>query len=129
MKWRIYYDNGAVFSDEEGSAFDAPRIGVQVIVHQEPGGGYSLMSQSDFYYYEPERSDWSGWNYCDQYTLVLHLQRAKQPLILFGSMIKTSQFTEIEKRALSELPGPKKAWRRGQDKQTTGHDSPEPVMP
>jgi hypothetical protein len=30
MLWRIYYDDGATFSDEDGSAFDAPRTGGSV---------------------------------------------------------------------------------------------------
>lgn len=127
MFWRIYYEDGSTFSSEQGSPFDAPRTGVQVIVHED-GDGLSLMSQSDFYYWEPERSDW-GWSYCDQYTLVLHLQRAKRPLILFGSMVTLGQFTEIEKRALSDVGALKVVWRRGVDKANLGATSPDGVLP
>ena len=123
MFWRIYYDDGSTFSDAYGTPWDAPRTGVQVIVHRD-GDGYSLMSQSDFYYWEPERSDW-GWSYCDQYTLVLHLQRAVRPLILFGAMVTLKQFTEFEKRALADVGLEKRVWRRGTDKANLGMTHPE----
>lgn len=126
MYWKIYYEDGSTFSSEDGDVFDAPRTGVEIIVHED-SGGFSLMSQSSYYYWEPDRSDW-GFNYCDQFTLVLHLQRAKRPLIFFGAMITTSQFSEIERRALAELPGKKVAWRRNQDKQSTGQTSGKGVF-
>lgn len=31
-KWRIYYDNGLTFSDEDGTLKEAPAFGVQAIV-------------------------------------------------------------------------------------------------
>lgn len=123
MWWQIYYADGSTFSSEQGSPFDAPRTGVEVIVHEEIGGGFSLLSGADFYYWEPEASNW-GWMYADQFSLVLHLQRAKAPLVLFGEMIRHEQFTEMEKRALADVGKLKKAWRRKQDKQTLGNKVP-----
>lgn len=32
MKWRIYYDDGRTFSNEDGELKDAPSFGVQAIV-------------------------------------------------------------------------------------------------
>lgn len=126
--WRIYYEDGSTFSSDDGSPWDAPRTGVEVIVHPE-GNGLSLMSQSDYYYYEPDRaSQWGGWGYCDQFGLILHLQRAKQPLILFGAMVSDSQFSEIEKKALADIGLSKQTWRRGQDKQVMGQTSREALL-
>lgn len=116
--WRIYYEDGTTFSSEEGQAFDAPRTGVQVIAYQDDNG-WSLLSQADYYYYEPERTDW-GWWHCGPVGMTLHLQRAKRPLILFGSMVPTDCFTDIEKRALADVGNLKRKWRRGMDKQACG---------
>lgn len=77
-------------------------------------GGVSLLSQADYYYYEPECTDW-GWWHCSMVGMVLHLQRAKRPLILFGEMTLTDNFTEIEKIALKEAGERKRRWRRRMD--------------
>ena len=118
MAWRIYYEDGTTYASEDGSAFDAPRTGVQVIAYTDVGG-WSLLSQADFYYYEPECTDW-GWWHCGPVGMTLHLQRAKRPLILFGSMVPTDSFTEIEKKALDDIGMLKRKWRRGMDKQDSG---------
>jgi hypothetical protein len=52
--------------------------------------------------------------------MMLHLQRAARPLILFGSMVRTSQYNEIEKAALADMGSLKKSWRRGMDQQDSG---------
>ena len=126
--WRIYYEDNSVFSSDDGTPWEAPRTGVEVIVHSE-GNGLSMMSQSDYYYFEPERApQWGGWGYCDQYGLILHMQRAKQPLILFGAMIPDAGFSQIEKRALAYISEAKQAWRRGQDKQNMGQTGTELLL-
>lgn len=119
--WRIYYANGKTFSSEDGSPFSAPRTGVQVISYLNPNTGkIDRLSQADYYYYEPECTDW-GWWHCSPQGMVLHLIRAKTPLILFGEMVKTEQFNAIEKQALADIPeGMKGVWRRGMDKQDSG---------
>lgn len=111
MWWKIYYDDNTTFSSEDGSPFDAPRTGVQVIAYEDQLGRYWLMSQADYYYYEPGRPEW-GWWHADMWAIFDHLQRAKQPLVLFGRMMTFDNFTDIEKRALAELPGKKHGWRR-----------------
>ena len=119
--WRIYYGDGSTFSDEDGSPFDAPRTGVQVIAYTNPSTGkIDRLSQADFYYYEPECTDW-GWWHCGPETMTLHLIRAKRPLILFGEMLPTRHFTEIEKKAIADIPtGMKGVWRRNMDKTDSG---------
>lgn len=116
--WRIYYEDESTFSSDDGSPFEAPRTGVQVIAYRD-GDGVSLLSQADYYYYEPERAD-GGWWHCSPEGMTLHLIRARRPLIVFGSMIKLDKFTEIEVRAIKDIGPLKKKWRRGMDKQDSG---------
>lgn len=118
--WRIYYGDGTEFSSEDGTAFDAPRTNVQVIAFTNPNTGKTdLLSQSDYYYYEPECNDW-GWWHCSREGLLLHLMRAKRPLILFGSMIRTSQFNSIEAKAVKDAGRNKGSWRRHHDELPCG---------
>lgn len=119
--WKIYYSDKSTFSDKDGSAFDAPRTEVQVITYWNPNTGkYDRTTQADKYYYEPERADWAWWH-CDAETMVLHLIRAKQPLIFFGAMVPTQIFNEVEAQALADIPaGMKGVWRPRMDKQDAG---------
>jgi hypothetical protein len=110
-QWRIYYGDGSRFTSEDGSAFDAPRTNVQLIAQQDDSMGWELLSESDYYYFEP---DTRGWYVADLFTVWDVLVRAKQPLIAFGRMLNTEEFRQIVLRVLDELPTPKTAWRRGE---------------
>lgn len=118
--WRIYYGDGSEFSSDDGDVFDAPRSDVQLIAYLNPNTGKTdLISQSDVYYYEPEKIEW-GWWYCSREGMVLHLLRAKRPLVFFGGMIRTKQFDEIEKKAIAHAASRKGSWRRFPDEADTG---------
>lgn len=78
-----------------------------------------MLSQADMYYWEPERSP-LGWWHCGPTGMMLHLQRAARPLILFGSMLSTEQYLVVERRALADMGALKKSWRRSMDKQDSG---------
>lgn len=118
MQWRIYYDDGSVFTDKDGSPWCAPRTGVQIIAYEDVDG-WGLISQADFYYYEPESCTW-GWWHCGPVGMTLHLQRARKPLILFGAMMLNEGFSEVEKRALADVGKLKRRFRRGMDKVDSG---------
>ena len=118
INWKIYYEDGSTFSNKDGPPFSAPRTGVQVIIYKEEEG-YSILSQADYYYYEPERNEF-GWSHCSPEGMMLQLIRAKNPLILFGSYILTRTYTEIEKQAFADIGKLKVYWRRGMDKTDPG---------
>lgn len=111
LTWAIYYDDGSRFTDEDGSAFEAPRTGVQIIAQADPSMGWELVSSADYYYFEPDRR---GWYVADLFTVWDVLIRAPRPLILFGRMVSEDEFRAITLRVLDELPTPKTAWRRGE---------------
>ena len=108
--WAIYYGDGSIFTDEDGSPFDAPRTNVQIIVEKHPRLGWELFSQSEYFYYEPETR---GFYHADIFTVFSVLIRSKAPLILFGQMISDEKFEEITLKMLDDLPSPKTSWRRG----------------
>lgn len=108
--WRIYYGDGTRFTDEDGDAFDAPRVDVQVIAQTDSSMGWELLSQADHYYFEPETRNWYV---ADPFTVWDVLVRSKHPLIVFGRMMTDEGFQQIVRQVLDELPTPKTAWRRG----------------
>ena len=108
--WRIYYGDGSVFTNEDGEPHDAPRTNVQVIAQDDWSMGAEMISEFDYYYWEPDTWGWYG---ADLFTVWDVLIRTKYPLIMFGRMMNKEEYKELSKRILAELPTPKTAWRRG----------------
>lgn len=100
-KWRIYYDNGEVFTDDDGSPWEAPRTGVIAITQPNERVGWHVLYSADAYYFEDERE---GWNKADEYTKWDHLCRAKYPLLVFGRMMASSEYETLLRRIRKELP-------------------------
>ena len=100
--WKIYYDRDE-FGSELGSPFDAPRTGVVAIAQDDPWVGYQIVHSQDYYYWEPEIG---GWFNTDLIGACDHLQRAKQPLVLFGRMVSIEDYEKILER-MHKNHGPK----------------------
>ena len=58
MKWKIYYEDGTTFSDQDGKPKDAPGWGVQTIVQPHIESGRYLLPPYDYYLYRDSR--WIG---------------------------------------------------------------------
>ena len=101
--WRIYYADGSVFTDADGTPWDAPRTGVQAIAQPNERVGWSILHSADSYYWEEEYT----WNKADEYTKWDHLIRAKYPLLIFGRMMGWDAYQEVLKRVKADLPTPK----------------------
>ena len=111
MRWRIYYDDGSVFTDQDGSPWDAPRTGVQAIAQPNDRIGWYILHSADAYYFEASRE---GWSKADEYTKWDHLIRAYYPLLIFGRQMSDAAYQEILKRVHSDLPTPKTGRLRGE---------------
>lgn len=112
-EWAIYYGDGSVFSDENGTPYDAPRTNIQIIVQKHKSMGWELVSGADLFYYEESRRGFYACNSTGS-TLWDHLWRAKYPLVFAGRMITDEEFRQIVLKVLDELPSPKTAWRHGE---------------
>lgn len=110
--WRIYYGDGSVFSSDDGSAFEAPRANVQVIVESDPRVGWRWISGYDYFVLDPGRG---GWRETNEFGLYDYLQRAKQPLVLFGRWLSDDEWSRLFSRVRSEL-GPKSGWLVTEDR-------------
>jgi hypothetical protein len=101
MWWRIYYGEG-VFTDADGSPFDAPRVDVQVIV-QEKDGDYELIHGKDYFYWEPKRG---GWHATDLFGAFDHLIRAERQCLLVGRMLADDEWATLWSRVKQDC-GPR----------------------
>jgi hypothetical protein len=100
MWWRIYYTD-RVFTDQDGSPFDAPRQDVQVIA-QEKDGSYELIHGRDYFYWEPACG---GWHSCDMFGAFDHLVRADRQCLKFGRMLSDPDWRAMFARVKADVGG------------------------
>jgi hypothetical protein len=106
MEWKIYYDNWTAFSSTEGTPWDAPRVGIIVIVQKNDRSGWEMVNGDDYYYYEPRVG---GWRNTTQFGMYDHLIRCKTPLVLFGRMVNDETYSKM-RTIIAEEWGPKSGW-------------------
>jgi hypothetical protein len=91
-RWIIFYTDRSTFCSEDGTAWDAPRRGIQSIASVKGSGtDWYNVNMNDYYYYEAENG---GWNAGDNFTLFDHLLRADFPCVLFGRMLSDTGWKE-----------------------------------
>jgi hypothetical protein len=112
MRWRLYYENGSVFTDADGTPWDAPRQAVQMAVQEDPRVGYRYVSGEDYFYYEAERG---GWNVTAQWGMFDHLLRAARPCVLFGRQMSDAGWSALHGRIKREM-GDKEGWLVTEDR-------------
>lgn len=108
MQWRVYYTGGATFSDGDGAPFDAPAVGVQVIVQKEPEIGRYLLAQRDFYWWDAERQFWFGG---DQAGFYQYLFQPGPKKVLFGAFVSNAEYQEWIRQAHQDKDFPVKSAR------------------
>jgi hypothetical protein len=99
MWWRIYYEDGKVFTSDDGEPFDAPRVGVEIVV-QEKDGSHELVFGRDHFYWEPSRG---GWMTSDWFGAIDHLMRSKRQCLLFGRQLNDDDWRALHKRVRDEM--------------------------
>lgn len=104
----IFYGDGARFSSDDGSVFDAPRQNVQVIAQQDADVGYRVISMSDFFCFDPVCGGWYGTDFLYDYLL-----RCKQPVVLFGRQMAPKDWQKFHFEVTQYL-GPKSGWLPGE---------------
>ncbi len=92
--WRIYYDNGSVFSSDDGAPESAPLDGVVVIVEWLKSGQPQYHKDRDFYIWLEDRwhsgfeRDFAVWVRC-------HMKHLKH-----GVCISDAAYEAIAKEAM-----------------------------
>lgn len=98
-RWMVLYEDGSTFCSADGSPWEAPRTGVQIIAQSkdQKDSDWYQINQFDNYYYEEDRGGWCEAR--DMMTVMLHLQRAKYPCVIFGSMLSNRVWAALHKSA------------------------------
>lgn len=91
--WKLYYDDGGVFSSSDGDWKDAPLDGVLVLVEFYDGGERVLHIERDYYILDDDKA--FGTNN-------LHPWLAKQKTVKYGRWSKNSIFRQILEKAKTE---------------------------
>ena len=101
MQWRIYYTDGATYSDADGPLEDAPGLGVLVIAQRDPDAGRELLHRKDYYYHEGGR--WVG---CDLFGLWDYLGRPGWRKVVAGRNAPYPVYSAVYEAARTdpELP-------------------------
>lgn len=115
LRWKLYYADREPFSSEDGSPFDAPGAGLEVIVQSDDAHGREVscggnMGRRDDYWWWVE--DEQRWQCGDYAGLIDYLMLAGPRKVLFGRTICDEKFRAIYTRAMTD-PGfpPKTGWR------------------
>ena len=97
-RWVIFYTSGNVFTSEDGTPWDAPRIGVQCVASckDEAEKDWYTIQQTEGYYYEADRGGWNEFE--NDRTFWLHFIRATYPCALFGEMANDADWKEMFSR-------------------------------
>lgn len=114
MRWRVYYDSGSTYSDEDGPPELAPCLGVVVIAQIDRDVGRELLCRKHFYYWE--RGKW--WPCGDLHTpgdggfgLYDYLTRPGWRKVLTGRNVEHAVFSSTFERARTDPGLPAKSAR------------------
>ena len=101
--YRIYYANGTTFDPNQGEPWQAPGLGVLVIVQDHPMKGERayLQHMADYYVWKEKR--WQGCDlfYVWQYLLVNRTDFPK--IVLAGETVTNDVYTTAVRRAKDDL--------------------------
>jgi len=91
VQWAIYYV-GSVFTSDDGEPWDAPRLGVQVIIEALPNNEskrFFVSHGQDYFYYEESSG---GFSPTDLEGRNDHLIRCRLPCPFWGRMLSNSEW-------------------------------------
>jgi hypothetical protein len=108
IEWRIYYFDDSTFSNLDGAHWDAPGLGVQVIVQIDQDHGWETQARDEYYVWE-DRGDGYKWWGVDKFAMweYLFIEPGRKR-VLAGKRMTRNRFSEIYKRAMNDPDFPKK---------------------
>src|SRR5215208_1972238 len=90
VRWRVWFDDQAPFSDLDGPPQEVPARGVQVIAQADPATGRFLLSRHDYYWWQGGRW-WAG----DSFGLWDYLCQPGWKRVLFGRSVPGERWNEL----------------------------------
>lgn len=93
--WKIFYDDGKHFSG--GCPWEAPGLGVLIIVEKDPECGRRLVSGYDFYIWRDQQ--WYG---VDYFGLIDYLIQPGEKKVLLGRTVTNERYNEVYHQAIAD---------------------------
>jgi hypothetical protein len=106
LLWKVFYGDGATFSDGDGSPYDAPRLNVMCVVGADLHLGRYMVSDKDAYWWEHER--WFGGDRRGEWD---YLCRLGPRAVLYGRAVPDEQYNAAISAALIDPDFPPKTSR------------------
>lgn len=106
LQWRIHYDDGSTYSDQDGPPELAPVDGVVVVARIDVDVGRELLHLKDYYYWERDR--WWG---CDLFGMWDYLRRPGWKKVIAGRNTEHANYSAIFERARLDPDLPAKSAR------------------
>jgi hypothetical protein len=120
MLWRIFYTDGSTYSNTDGSPYDAPPDGVQVIVKSDKDNGRFLVAQRDYYWFDHRRQQWFGGDIGGFWQ---HLRKPGPAKVLFGEFVTNEEYQACVSAALADPDFQPKSARHPEEAFAAGHES------
>jgi hypothetical protein len=106
--WRIWYDNGSSFSDEDGPPELAPGRGVICIVQDAERTGRVKLSGADYYIWKEGQ-----WFRADLFGLWDYLVEPGHKKVVFGRTVARHLYNQILRQAEADDRFPRRsAWEK-----------------
>jgi hypothetical protein len=99
MNWKVLYDDGSSFTDEDGSPNDAPAWGVVAAISTEDDIK-ALTEGDDYYYFNPLDDRWYGVDLVGLIDFLTHTGFLK-----IGRFVPIKQYQKILEQALADVSG------------------------
>jgi hypothetical protein len=103
LSWRVWYGHGGTFSSADGTPWDVPGFGVQVVAQADAEVGRFLLFGDDYFWWEHDRW-WSG----DLFGVWDYLGRPGPRKVLFGRQLPNDTYAAVVKRASEDPALPEK---------------------
>jgi len=104
--WKIFYDDGSTYSDQDGTIETAPKLGVIIVASSDPDVGRKYDRSCDYYVWHSY-----GWRGVDQFGLYDYLSQSGSKVVLFGRTVEDRRWKEIWQQAIDDDYLPRKsAW-------------------
>ena len=90
MKFKIYYDDGSTYTDQDGPIELAPKVGVICIAQEDAFAGRKIDRSCDYYVMHDY-----GMRGVDQFGLYDYLTQPGSKIVLFGRTVSDERWREI----------------------------------
>lgn len=114
INWKVYYDDGSTYDNQDGPPKEAPKQGVICTVNRDDEVGRQIINQYDFYWWHYEEEYWYGG---DIFGLWDYLTQSGEKIVLFGRSVPRDQYRTIHQQAVNDPDFPKKsAWEEEENR-------------